>query len=140
VPQEDVDDMRRRLAATRWPDSETVPDRTQGARLADLQELVRYWATDYDWRAGEAKLNAWPQYKTEIDGVDLHVIHVRSKHENAPPLIITHGWPGSVFEQIKAIGPLTDPTAFCGRAEDAFHVVIPSVPGFGFSSRPTEVG
>jgi pimeloyl-ACP methyl ester carboxylesterase len=140
VPQADVDDMRRRLAQTRWPDAETVPDRTQGARLEDLQGLVRYWATDYDWRRGEAALNAWPQFTTEIDGVDVHVFHVRSRHEDALPLIITHGWPGSVFEQIKAIAPLTDPTAHGGRAEDAFHVVIPSVPGFGFSSRPTEVG
>ncbi len=140
VPQAEVDEMRRRLATTRWPDRETVQDRTQGARLEDLQELVRYWATDYDWRRGEAALNAWPQFMTGIDGVDVHFFHVRSQHEGALPLIITHGWPGSVFEQIKAIAPLVDPTAHGGRAEDAFHVVIPSVPGFGFSSRPTEVG
>jgi pimeloyl-ACP methyl ester carboxylesterase len=140
VPEEDLVDLRRRIAATRWPDRETVPDRSQGAQLAELQELVRYWGTDYDWRKGEAKLNAWPQFMTTIDGVDVHFFHVRSRHENALPLIISHGWPGSVFEQIKVIGPLTDPTAYGGRAEDAFHVVIPSLPGFGFSSRPTEVG
>ena len=140
VPEEDLVELRRRLAATRWPDRETVPDRSQGAQLAELQELVEYWGTDYDWRKGEAKLNAWPQFMTEIDGVDVHFFHVRSKHENAMPLIITHGWPGSVFEQIKVIAPLTDPTAHGGSAEDAYHVVIPSVPGFGFSSRPTEVG
>jgi pimeloyl-ACP methyl ester carboxylesterase len=140
VPEEDLVDLRRRIAATRWPDRETVPDRSQGAQLAELQELVRYWGTDYDWRRGEAQLNAWPQFMTTIDGVDVHFFHVRSRHENALPLIISHGWPGSVFEQIKVIGPLTDPTAYGGRAEDAFHVVIPSLPGFGFSSRPTEVG
>ena len=127
-------------AATRWPDKETVADESQGAQLAKLQELVRYWATDYDWRKGEAKLNAFPQFKTRIDGVDIHFIHVRSRHPNAMPLIITHGWPGSVFEQIKLIGPLTDPTKYGGRAEDAFDVVIPSLPGFGFSERPTEAG
>jgi pimeloyl-ACP methyl ester carboxylesterase len=140
VPEEDLVDLRRRIAATRWPDRETVPDRSQGAKLDELQELVRYWGTDYDWRKGEAKLNAWPQFMTEIDGVDIYFFHVRSRHENALPLIISHGWPGSVFEQIKIVGPLTDPTAFGGRAEDAFDVVIPSLPGFGFSSRPTEVG
>jgi pimeloyl-ACP methyl ester carboxylesterase len=140
VPEEDLVDLRRRIAATRWPDRETVPDRSQGAQLAELQELVRYWGTDYDWRKGEAQLNAWPQFMTTIDGVDVHFFHVRSRHENALPLIISHGWPGSVFEQIKVIGPLTDPTAYGGRAEDAFDVVIPSLPGFGFSSRPTEVG
>ncbi|HZC82927.1 MAG TPA: epoxide hydrolase, partial [Rubrobacter sp.] len=140
VPEEDLEDLRRRIAATRWPDRETVPDRSQGAQLAELQELVRYWGTDYDWRKGEAQLNAWPQFITEIDGVDVHFFHVRSRHENALPLIISHGWPGSVFEQIKVIGPLTDPTAHGGSEEDAFHVVIPSLPGFGFSSRPTEVG
>ena len=140
VPEADLADLRRRLAATRWPDKETVADRSQGAQLAKLQELVRYWGTDYDWRKAEAKLNAFPQFMTTIDGVDIHFIHVRSRHPNALPLIITHGWPGSVFEQIKLIGPLTDPTAFGGRAEDAFDVVIPSLPGFGFSSRPTEAG
>jgi pimeloyl-ACP methyl ester carboxylesterase len=140
VPEADLDDLRARIAVTRWPDPETVPDRSQGARLADMQELLRYWGSEYDWRRGEALLNAWPQYMTRIDGVDVHFFHVRSRHENALPLIISHGWPGSVFEQIKAIGPLTDPTAYGGRAEDAFDVVIPSLPGFGFSSRPTEVG
>jgi pimeloyl-ACP methyl ester carboxylesterase len=140
VPEEDLADLRRRIADTRWPDRETVPDRSQGAQLDELQELVRYWGADYDWRKGEAKLNAWPQFMTKIDGVDVHFYHVRSKHENALPLIISHGWPGSVFEQIKVIGPLTDPTSYGGSAEDAFHVVIPSLPGFGFSSRPTELG
>src|SRR5215204_5521276 len=140
VPEEDLVDLRQRIAMTRWPDRETVPDRSQGAQLAELQELVRYWGTDYDWRKGEAKLNTWPQFITTIDGVDVHFFHVRSRHENALPLIISHGWPGSVFEQIKVIGPLTDPMAFGARAEDTFDVVIPSLPGFGFSSRPTEVG
>jgi pimeloyl-ACP methyl ester carboxylesterase len=140
VPEEDLVDLRQRIAATRWPDRETVPDRSQGAQLAELQELVRYWGTDYNWRKCEAQLNALPQFMTTIDGVDIHFIHVRSKHEDALPLIVTHGWPGSIIELLKVIGPLTDPTAFGGRAEDAFHVVIPSLPGFGFSSRPTEVG
>ena len=125
---------------TRWPDQETVADRSQGARLAQLQELVQYWGTDYDWRKAEAQLNAFPQFMTNIDGVDIHFIHVRSRHRNALPVIISHGWPGSVFEQIKLIGPLTDPTAFGGRAEDAFDVVIPSLPGYGFSARPAEAG
>ena len=140
VPKADLADLRRRLAATRWPDKETVADESQGAQLAKLQELVRYWGTDYDWRKAETKLNAFPQFKTRIDGVDIHFIHVRSPHPNALPLIITHGWPGSVFEQIKLIGPLTDPTKYGGRAEDAFDVVIPSLPGFGFSERPTQAG
>lgn len=140
VPDEQVQDLKRRLMATRWPDEETVDDKSQGAQLAKLQELVSYWATDYDWRKAEAKLNAFPQFITSIDGVDIHFIHVRSRHKNAIPLIITHGWPGSVFEQIKVIGPLADPTAYGGKAEDAFDVVIPSLPGFGFSSRPTEIG
>ncbi|CAA9380498.1 MAG: Epoxide hydrolase [uncultured Gemmatimonadetes bacterium] len=140
VPEPEVAELRRRLSATRWPDRETVADRSQGARLADLQALVRYWATDYDWRRCEAKLNAHPQFMTVIDGVDVHFFHVRSRHPEARPLIVTHGWPGSVFEQIKLIEPLTDPTRFGGRAEDAFHVVIPSLPGFGFSARPTETG
>jgi len=140
VPDADLADLRRRLQATRWPDKETIADASQGAQLANLQELVRYWGTDYDWRKGEAKLNAFPQFMTRIDGVDIHFIHVRSRHPNALPVIISHGWPGSVFEQIKLVGPLTDPTAFGGRAEDAFDVVIPSLPGFGFSSRPTEAG
>lgn len=140
IPEEALTDLRRRLAATRWPDKETVADPSQGAQLAKLQELVRYWGMGYDWRKAEAKLNALPQFVTKIDGLDIHFIHVRSRHPNAMPLIITHGWPGSVFEQIKLIGPLTDPTAFGGRPEDAFDVVIPSIPGFGFSSRPTEAG
>src|SRR4029078_1605319 len=140
VPEADLDDLRRRIAATRWPDRETVPDRSQGARLAELQDLVRYWGGDYDWRRAEAQLNAFPQFMATIDGVDIHFVHVRSRHPDALPLIITHGWPGSVFEQIKVIGRLMDPPAFGGRAADAFAVVIPSLPGFGFSSRPTEVG
>ena len=140
VPQAAVDDLRQRIAATRWPDRETVTDGSQGVQLEKLQALVRYWGTDYDWRKGEAKLNALPQFKTSIDGVDIHFIHVRSRHPNALPVVISHGWPGSVFEQIKLIGPLTDPTAFGGRAEDAFDVVIPSLPGYGFSARPTEAG
>jgi pimeloyl-ACP methyl ester carboxylesterase len=140
VPEAALADLRRRLAATRWPDRETVADRSQGAQLANLQKLVRHWATGYDWRSAEAKLNRFPQFMTMIDGVDVHFIHVRSRHPNAMPVIITHGWPGSVFEQIKLIEPLTDPTAYGGRAEDAFDVVIPSLPGYGFSSRPTETG
>ena len=140
VPQKALDDLRRRIAATRWPDKETVTDRSQGARLADLQPLVKYWGTTYDWRKAEAKLNAYPQFVTKIDGVDIHFIHVRSRHPNALPVIVSHGWPGSVFEQIKLIGPLTDPTKFGGRAEEAFDVVIPSLPGYGFSGRPTETG
>jgi pimeloyl-ACP methyl ester carboxylesterase len=140
VPKADIADLRRRLAATRWPDKETVADESQGAQLAKLQELVRYWGTDYDWRKAEAKLNALPQFKTRIDGVDIHFIHVRSRHANALPIIITHGWPGSVFEQIKLIDPLTNPTKYGGRAEDAFDVVIPSLPGFGFSGHPTDAG
>jgi pimeloyl-ACP methyl ester carboxylesterase len=140
VSNEAVTDLRRRLQMTRWPDKETVTDASQGAQLANLQELVRYWGTDYDWRKAEAKLNSFPQFMTTIDGVDIHFIHVKSRHPNALPLIITHGWPGSVFEQIKLIGPLTDPTKYGGRAEDAFDVVIPSLPGFGFSGHPTETG
>ncbi len=140
VPQEEIIDLRRRIAATRWPDRETVTDRSQGAQLAKVQDLVRYWGTEYDWRKGEAKLNAWPQFMTKIDGLDIHLIHVRSQHANALPLIMTHGWPGSVFELLKVIGPLTDPTAHGGRAEDAFHVVLPSMPGYGFSERPKETG
>jgi len=140
VSQASIDDLRQRLAMTRWPDHETVTDHSQGVRLENLQALVRYWATAYDWRKAEAKLNALPQFVTKIDGVDVHFIHVRSRHKNALPVVIAHGWPGSVFEQIKLIGPLTDPTAFGGRAEDAFDVVIPSLPGYGFSERPTEAG
>ena len=140
VPNADLADLKRRLTATRWPDRETVADQSQGVQLAELQELVRYWGTTYDWRKAEATLNAYPQFMTEIDGVDIHFIHVRSRHSNAVPLIIAHGWPGSVFEQIKLIGPLTDPTKYGGLAEDAYDVVIPSLPGFGFSARPSEAG
>jgi pimeloyl-ACP methyl ester carboxylesterase len=140
IPEKALLELRRRLAETRWPDKETVADRSQGAQLAQLQSLVKYWGTGYNWRKAEAKLNAYPQFMTKIDGVDIHFIHVRSPHPNAMPLIISHGWPGSVFEQIKLIGPLTDPTKYGGRAEDAFDVVIPSLPGYGFSGRPTETG
>ena len=140
VPQAELDDLRRRIAATRWSDRETVTDRSQGVQLEKLQALVRYWGTDYDWRKAEAKLNALPQFMTTIDGVDIHFIHVRSRHPNALPLIMTHGWPGSVFELLKTIGPLTDPPAYGGRAEDAFDLVLPSMPGYGFSGKPTGTG
>jgi pimeloyl-ACP methyl ester carboxylesterase len=140
VPEEDLGDLRRRIAETRWPERETVTDESQGVQLATLQELARYWATDYDWRKVEVKLHALPQFVTEIDGLDIHFIHVRSKHEDALPLIVTHGWPGSIIEQLKIIGPLTDPTAYGGSAEDAFDVVIPSMPGYGFSGKPTSTG
>jgi pimeloyl-ACP methyl ester carboxylesterase len=140
IPEEALTDLRRRIQATRWPDKETVADRSQGANLADLQELVRYWGSGYDWRKMEARLNALPQFVTTIDSVDIYFIHVRSRHPNAMPLIVTHGWPGSVIEQLKIIGPLTDPTAHGGRAEDAFDVVIPSLPGYGFSGKPTGTG
>src|SRR3954462_7611637 len=140
VPEAALVDLRRRVAATRWPDRETVPDRSQGVQLAAFQEVVRYWGTDYDWRKAEAKLNAWPQFMTTIDGLDIHFIHVRSPHPNALPLIVTHGWPGSVIEQLNIIGPLTDPPAYDGRAEDAFDVVIPSLPGYGFSGKPDGTG
>jgi pimeloyl-ACP methyl ester carboxylesterase len=140
VPDEELADLRRRLLATRWPDRETVSDRSQGVQLEKLQQLVQYWARDYDWRKLEAKLNALPQFMTEIDGVDIHFIHVRSRHPNALPLIMTHGWPGSVIELLKTVGPLTDPTAHGGRAEDAFDVVLPSVPGYGFSGKPKGAG
>ena len=136
VPEEALVDLRRRIAGTRWPDRETVNDGAQGVQLAKIQELVRYWGTDYDWRKAEAKLNALPQFVTKIDGLDIHFIHVRSRNANALPLIITHGYPGSIFEFLKVIGPLTDPTAYGGRAEDAFDVVIPSIPGYGFSGKP----
>jgi hypothetical protein len=136
VPEAELTELRRRINSTRWPDRETVTDESQGVPLATIQELARYWATEYDWRKIEAKLNALPQFITEIDGLDIHFIHVRSKHENAMPLIVTHGWPGSIIEQMKIIGPLTNPTAYGGSASDAFHLVIPSLPGFGFSARP----
>jgi pimeloyl-ACP methyl ester carboxylesterase len=140
IPQEDLDDLRRRIAATRWPSKELVADRSQGVQLATLQALARYWTSDYDWRKCEARLNALPQFTTQIDGVDIHFIHVKSPHENALPLIMTHGWPGSVIELLESIGPLTDPPAHGGRAEDAFHLVLPSLPGYGFSAEPTELG
>ncbi len=136
VPEEALVDLRRRIAATRWPERETVDDFSQGVQLAKIQELVRYWGTDYDWRKAEAKLNVLPQFVTNIDGLDMHCIHVRSRYPNALPLIMTHGWPGSVFELLKVIGPLTDPTAHGGVAEDAFDLVLPSMPGYGFSEKP----
>jgi pimeloyl-ACP methyl ester carboxylesterase len=140
IPQEQMDDLRRRIAATRWPSKELVPDRSQGVQLGTLQELTRYWATDYDWHKVEAKLNALPQFTTEIDRVDIHFIHVRSRHESALPLIMTHGWPGSVIELLEVVGPLTDPTAHGGRSDEAFHLVLPSLPGYGFSGEPAELG
>ncbi len=140
IPEAALVDLRQRVLATRWPDRETVDDQSQGVQLAKIQELVHYWGTDYDWRKVEAKLNALPQFVTEIDGLDIHFIHVRSRHPNALPMIITHGWPGSILELLKAIGPLTDPTAYGGRAEDAFDVVIPSMPGYGFSGKPQTTG
>jgi pimeloyl-ACP methyl ester carboxylesterase len=140
VPEEDLVELRRRIEATRWPSKELVPDRSQGVQLATMQELARYWATDYDWRKAETKLNALPQFTTEIDGVDIHFIHVKSPNENALPLIMTHGWPGSVIELLETVGPLTDPTAHGGQAQDAFHLVLPSLPGYGFSAEPTELG
>src|SRR5262245_51254325 len=140
MPDEAIADLRRRIAATRLPSKELVDDRSQGVQLATIQQLARYWATGYDWRACEARLNALPQFTTEIDGVDVHFIHVRSRHENALPLIMTHGWPGSVIELLETVGPLTDPTAHGGPAEDAFHLVLPSIPGYGFSAEPAELG
>src|ERR671913_1770715 len=140
VPEEELVDLRQRIAATRWPSKELVEDRSQGVQLAPMQELARYWATEYDWRKCEAKLNALPQFVTEIDGVDIHFIHARSRHENAMPLIVTHGWPGSVIELLETVGPLTDPTAHGGTPADAFHLVLPSLPGYGFSGEPTELG
>src|SRR5437763_13069846 len=140
IADEQIDDLRRRIAATRWPSKELVQDRSQGVQLATIQELARYWAEDYDFGRIEVRLNALPQFTTEIDGVDVHFIHVRSEHEDALPLIMTHGWPGSVIELLETIGPLTDPTAHGGNAEDAFHLVLPSVPGYGFSAKPTATG
>jgi pimeloyl-ACP methyl ester carboxylesterase len=136
IPEEALVDLRRRIEMTRWPERETVADQSQGVQLEKLQELVRYWGTDYDWRKAEAKLNALPQFMTQIDGLDIQFVHVRSRHPNAMPLIMTHGWPGSVLELLKVIGPLTDPTAHGGRAEDAFHLVLPTYPGYGFSGKP----
>src|SRR6476620_10735071 len=140
VPQADIDDLRARIAGARWPSKELVADRSQGVQLAVLQELGRYWTNGYDWRACEARLNALPQFTTEIDGLDIHFIHVRSPHENALPLLVSHGWPGSVLELLELVGPLTDPTAHGGQPEDAFDLVLPSLPGYGFSGEPTEVG
>jgi pimeloyl-ACP methyl ester carboxylesterase len=140
VPEAELDEMRRRINMTRFPDRETVPDQSQGPQLATLQKLARYWATDYDWRKIEAKLNALPNFITEIDGLDIHFIHVRSKHKNALPLIVTHGWPGSIIEQLKIVDPLTNPTAHGATAADAFDLVIPSIPGYGFSGKPTTTG
>src|SRR5215472_10210191 len=140
IAEEKLTDLRRRIAGPQWPDKETVADQSQGVPLSTIQELARFWATEYDWRRCEAKLNALPQFMTEIDGLSIHFIHVRSKHEDALPLIVNHGWPGSIIEQLKIIDRLTDPTAHGGSAEDAFHVVIPSMPGYGFSGKPTTTG
>ncbi len=140
IPEEAIADLRQRIVATRWPDKEIVADPSQGVQQATMQKLARYWGTDYDFRRFETRLNALPQFMTEIDGLDIHFIHVQSRHENALPLIITHGWPGSVIEMLEVVGPLTDPTAHGGRAEDAFHLVIPSLPGYGFSGKPTTTG
>jgi pimeloyl-ACP methyl ester carboxylesterase len=140
VPEAELTELRRRITATRWPERETVPDQSQGVQLETMQKLARYWATEYDWRKAEARLNALPNFMTEIDGLDIHFIHVRSKHENALPLIVTHGWPGSIIEQLKIVDPLTNPTAHGGSASDAFHLVIPSMPGYGFSGRPATTG
>ena len=140
IPEAELTELRRRVNATKWPERETVPDDTQGVQLGTIQKLARYWGTSYDWRKVEAKLNALPQFLTKIDGLDIHFIHVRSKHENALPLIVTHGWPGSVIEQLKIIDPLVNPTAYGASASDAFHLVIPSMPGYGFSGKPTETG
>jgi len=140
VPEGELTELRRRINATRWPERETVPDASQGVQLATMQALARYWATEYDWRKVEARLQALPQFMTEIDGLDIHFIHVRSKHENALPVIVTHGWPGSIIEQLKIIDPLTNPTAYGKSASDAFDVVIPSMPGYGFSGKPTTTG
>jgi Epoxide hydrolase N terminus len=140
VPQEEIDELRRRVQATRWPDEETVSDRSQGVQLAKLQPLVEYWGTDYDWRTVEATLNALPQFITEIDGLDIQFAHIRSPHDDALPLLMTHGWPGSIVELVKVIEPLTNPTAHGGRAEDAFHLVLPTIPGYGFSGKPKASG
>ena len=140
VPEQDIADLRRRLAATRWPEPETVKDDTQGVQLETIQEVAGYWMTDYDWRKCEARLKALPQFVTEIDGLDIHFIHVRSKHDNPLPLIVTHGWPGSIIEQLKIIDPLTNPTAHGANTSDAFDVVIPSIPGHGFSAKPSSIG
>src|SRR5262245_54898713 len=140
VPESELTELRKRIKATKWPERETVADASQGVQLATMEKLAHYWATEYDWRKVEAKLNAASNFITEIDGLDIHFIHVRSKEKNALPLIVTHGWPGSIVEQLKIIGPLTDPAAFGGKPEDAFDVVIPSIPGYGFSGKPTATG
>src|SRR5882757_19723 len=140
IPQAQLADLKRRLAATRWPDRETASDWSQGVPLERLRSLVTYWEKEYDWRRGERQLHSFPQFRTNIDGLGFHFLHVRSKHENALPIILTHGWPGSIFEFLQVIGPLTDPTVHGGKADEAFHIVIPSLAGFGFSDKPTEVG
>src|SRR5260221_7303435 len=140
VSEREMEELHRGIDATRWPTKELVADRSQGVQLATIQELARYWTTEYDWRKCEARLNALPQFKTQIDGLNIHFIHVKSAHANALPLIMTHGWPGSIVELLQTIGPLTDPTAHGGRADDAFHLVLPSIPGYGFSDEPTELG
>ncbi|MGB0026323.1 MAG: epoxide hydrolase [Nitrososphaeraceae archaeon] len=140
VPEAELTELRRRVSATKWPERETVTDQSQGVQLATIQKLASYWTTEYDWRKVEAKLNALPQFMTEIDGLDINFVHVRSKHENALPLIVTHGWPGSIIEQLKIVDPLTNPTAHGASASDAFHLVIPSMPGYGFSGKPTTAG
>jgi pimeloyl-ACP methyl ester carboxylesterase len=140
IPEAELTELRRRINATRWPERETVADGTQGVQLATMQKLARYWATEYDWRRCERALNSRPQFITEIDGLDIHFIHVRSKHDDAMPLIVTHGWPGSILEQLKIIDPLTNPTAHGASVSDAFHLVIPSMPGYGFSGKPTTPG
>src|SRR5215213_9125388 len=140
VTDGDLDDLRARVTATRWPEKETVDDASQGPQLATMRALADYWGTEYDWRRCEARLNSFPQFLTEIDGLDIHFLHVRSKHEDALPLIVCHGWPGSIVEQLKIIEPLTDPTAHGGQASDAFHVVVPSMPGYGYSGKPTTTG
>src|SRR5580765_2622538 len=140
MPEEDLVDLQRRIDAVRLPSKELVDDRSQGVQLATIQELARYWKSDYDWRKAEAKLNALPQFTTEIDGIEIHFIHVKSRHEDALPLIMTHGWPGSVIEMLDSVGPLTDPTAHGGAPEDAFHLVLPSLPGYGLSGEPAEIG
>lgn len=140
VPQSEINELRQRIKATRWPDKETVADQSQGVKLEKIKNLVNYWGTDYDWRKAEEKLNALPQFVTNIDGLDIQFVHIRSKHKNAMPLIITHGWPGSVFELLKVVGPLTDPTAYGGKAEDAFDLILPSMPGYGFSEKPKGAG
>lgn len=140
MPEEQICDLKRRIRGTRWPEKETVPDQSQGTQLGTIQELARYWADEYDWRRIEARINSFPHFLTEIDGLDIHFIHLRSKHDHAMPLLVAHGWPGSIVEQVKLLEPLTDPTAHGGSASDAFHVVVPSMPGYGYSGKPTTTG